>query len=118
MTSANKRKKIAERYFEAFHEGDLDEVFKYLSKECTVQYGNQSASNAKEFFENTKDLIASLKFEQKGTYTSKDDRKVLIYFSFKTPKTANKPSKTVEAVDIIKFNSNNQIEKIQVISNE
>lgn len=116
--TTNKREKIAKQYFESFHEGNLDRVFKYLAEDCTVKYKTEKPKMAKAFFENTKELIASLEFHEKGVYTSEQDSTVLIYFSFSTPKTNNNASKTIEAVDIIKFNQENQIKEIKVISNE
>ena len=107
---------IAKKYFEAFHEGKLDEVFKYVAEDGIVKYSTEAERSAKDFFPETKDMILQIKFETHGIYTSENATNVLIHFSYTMPSEDGTP-KTVEAVDIVEFNDENKIKKITVIPN-
>ena len=76
---------IAKRYFEAFHEGKLDEVFKYIAEDGIVKYSTEAERPAKDFFPETKDMISQIKFQTHGIYTSEDAANVLIHFSYILP---------------------------------
>ncbi len=104
---------IAKKYFEAFHEGRIEEVLTYFHKDGIVKYGAQAPQNAKDFFHQTKELIASISFKTHGMYNSKETNIVLIHFSFTMPGE----KKPTEAVDIIEFGENNLIKEVRVISN-
>lgn len=112
------RKDNAEKYFTAFHDGNLEEVYIYLAENCVVQYGTQQPQPAKKFFEMSREMILALKFNTKGIYTSPETNKVLIDFSFTKTNADGGDSKTVDAIDIIEFDNENKIFKISVIPND
>lgn len=107
--------KTAKSYFEAFHEGRLDEVLSYFSSAGVVRFGTESEKSAKEFFPETKDLISQVEFETHGIYTSGETTNVLIHFSFTMPSETGEP-KTTEAIDIIEFDNSGKIKRVKVIA--
>lgn len=116
-TELESKKIVAKKYFKAFHRGDLEEVYSYLSEDCVVQYGTEEPKEAKLFFVDSAPLIATLAFETHGVYSSENTDNVLIEFSFTVPERNGSPAVTTEAVDIIQFDENNKIVKIKVVPN-
>ncbi len=108
---------IAHDYFEAFHAGRHEVVLGYFADDGVVSYGTEPARPARQFFPETRDMIATLTFETHGIYRSPDTNNVVIHFSFTTPATEGADSKTTEAIDIIEFNRDRQIVRIKVIAN-
>jgi ketosteroid isomerase-like protein len=112
----SEREQIAKQYFEAFHAGQLDEVFGYFADDGVVRYGRDAAKPAREFFPETKSMIAQVRFTTHGVYTSPATHTVLIHFSFTMPSEDGKGA-PVEAVDVIEFDRQNKITRITVIPN-
>jgi ketosteroid isomerase-like protein len=42
-------KDLAEQYFRAFHEGDLEQVYSLLSEQAVVKYGDEAPQKGKDF---------------------------------------------------------------------
>ncbi|MEQ9423000.1 MAG: SRPBCC family protein [Cyclobacteriaceae bacterium] len=112
-TSHNTNATTAEKYFKAFHAGRIPEVMSYFSKSAIVTYGTDPDKAANDFFNETKELIATISFETHGIYASEGSDNVLIHFSYQAPSD----EKPIEAVDIISFNSSGQITSVKVIPN-
>ena len=110
-------KSLAKQYFDAFHAGRVDEVLGYFSESGVVKYATEPETPAKEFFRETKAMIAGITFETKGIYSSDKTNNVIIHFTFSMPAERGKGDISVEAVDIIEFNSENKIERVTVIPN-
>ena len=108
---------IARKYFEAFHAGRLDEVFSYFAENGVVKYGTEPEKLAKDFFPETKELIAGITFTTHGIYDSEQTNNVIIHFSFTMPTEGGEFS-TMEAIDIIEFDENDRIACVKVITNE
>lgn len=105
---------LAEQYFTAFHQGNLDEVFSLLTDDATVKYANEPEKLAKEFFHETKDMIALIQFETLGIFTAQGSSNVIIHFAFDMPNEDNLVSR-VEAFDLIEFNVDDKITNISVV---
>ncbi len=110
-------KTTAENYFAAFHKGDLDEVYSYLSDDAVVRYGTEEPRKAKDFFTASKELISQLTFTTLGVFTSAAVPRVIIHFSFDVP-AGDQALTTVEAVDVIEFDEQGMINSIVVIPND
>ncbi len=113
----NQRAQIAIKYFDAFHAGRIDEILNYFAKHGTVQFAKEPERKATDFFAETKELIASIKFTTHGVYASDSTNNVLIHFSFSMPDQSG-GAVDVEAVDIIAFDDSNKIENIKVITSQ
>ena len=110
----NTKKQIAIDYFNAFHNGDLEKVYSYFHEEGTVQYGLEASIPHKIFFPESKELISTLKFTTYGIYESSETDSIIIHFAYE-PKSGE--GELIEAIDIISFNSNDQIVSVKVIPN-
>lgn len=113
----NQRALIARKYFDAFHAGRIDEIHTYFTEHGTVRYGKEPERRATDFFAETRELIASIKFNTHGVYSSDSTNNVLIHFSFSMPDESGGVI-DVEAVDIIAFDDSNKIENIRVIPSQ
>lgn len=113
----NHNEEIAKKYFEAFHEGKIEEVLGYFSEDGVVQYGTEVEKKATDFFPETKEMIAQIKFDTHGVYTSPETKNVIIHFSYEMPNEEGKMN-TVEAIDVIAFDETNKISSVKVIPNE
>lgn len=116
--SKRKLKILAKEYFEAFHNGELEKVYTYLSDDCVIKVSTNEPRNAKEFLKTSAEFISTLTFRTKAMYTSTTTNNVIIDFSFTTPEDKQGRSKTIDAIDIIEFDINKKIKKIQVITND
>lgn len=105
---------IAKKYFEAFHDGNLEKVYTYFSDIGTVQYGTEKPIPAKLFFLESSELISSLEFVTHDIYLSENSENIIIHFSFYPKLDSNE---ITEAIDIIEFDSDNKIVKVKVIPN-
>jgi hypothetical protein len=110
----SKIEQIAKKYFDAFHNGRIDEVMSYFAPGSTVRYGSERERDAAEFFAETKDMIAQFRFTTHGYYTSPETKNVLIHFAHSVGDPSD-DAPDVEAVDIIAFDDADRIRSIKVI---
>jgi len=108
---------LAEEYFEIFHQGDLSNALLYMSEDCLVSYGDEEPKALIEFISKASEIVRGFDFVVNGVYTSSKDSRVMIFFSYSVSDDMRRKSKMVEAIDIIDFDQDQRIKKIQIIPN-
>ncbi|TXG35631.1 nuclear transport factor 2 family protein [Seonamhaeicola maritimus] len=108
------QKEISKQYLNFLEQGDLNGILELFSENGLVSspiYGTKKASVFyKELFNDTNNSKLSLK----GVFEEAETNKIAIYFNYKWT-LADKSVVTFDVVDILEFNSKNQIEHLHII---
>lgn len=105
---------IGKIYFQYFVDKKLEEVCELFAPKGVVKTSRMGTSPYRDFYVKTMPLVDDLQFQRLNVYGNMEDQSVLIHFQFEEKDEAGE-SKTVQGIDILKFDEDEKITSLEVI---
>ena len=108
------KKEIALTYLDYLAKGDSEEIIKLFNKNAIVDSPIYGIMKADEFYHQLTNDTSNSVLEPKGIFEENDSNKLALYFGYRWT-LRNKEEVEFDVVDIIEFDSLNNIHKLKII---
>lgn len=108
------KKEIALTYLDYLAKGDSEKIIKLFNKNAIVDSPIYGIMKADEFYHQLTNDTSNSVLEPKGIFEENDSNKLALYFGYRWT-LRNKEEVEFDVVDIIEFDSLNNIHKLKII---
>ncbi len=108
------KKEIAKKYIEYLEQGKTDCINELFSESGKVTSPIYETMIARDFYKELNNDTLNSKLELKGVFEEEKFNKIALYFNYNWT-LKNNESVNFDVVDIIEFNSKNEIIHLQII---